>query len=665
MTPRDGGAIRVFHTTSRPSTTACLHGPFCWYYGHSQKRSPLGVKARTAALWQIEEDPASRGHVHRVAAGFGHALLAPLAAYIFKDLRISASVWEHGALWKPIYGAPTLALFELEHGVDFQRHLYNLRHLERVHRTKRPMRGELWGYWDFFVPILARGQVVGVLVTGPFATARPSGAEILARWFQLTGRQGHLSDAEFASYLAASLRILVLERKKLFSFEQLLVRLGRLMSGEGDAGNIINQIESLRGELEDVRLVEDTFDAVRQMVDGRSHHVWSSAAQRRYLKALGLSRPADHVLVGLGVNRRADADRIDEAVRRDAFQRATVDLARAFGDVIAGPVGEHGVMFLSAFRGAARKKDLRLRALAERVSALGRRFGLSIHFGADAGTPATPVSRSYESALGAAESALVRGVELIVPASGGGPSPGSLRHLRIDLAKDIEEHADLLPARFERLLEVVTTRMGYRVDLSRPYLEIAFDHVAERLLNSGALGPKSFQVMCEQLEREAGASRTVDELSAAYRKAIGELGDALKAPVLARQDRNLRGALEYIHLHFSENPSRAKVARVAGFAPRYFSRLFKKHEGKTFERYLHDLRIERSKQLLESSGLDAARIAELSGFRSASYFSRAFRRAVGHSPTSYREELAPPKPGSFDPIRVLRRRPSGPFRQGT
>jgi len=601
------------------------------------------VKARTKSLWRIRENATNRGHFHEVAAGFGHALLAPLAAFAFKDLRVSASVWEHGTQWKPIYSAPSLSRFELEHGVDFKRHLYNMRAFASVRRKRRPVRGEIWGYSDFFVPILAKGQVVGVLVSGPFAPARPTSADILAGWFKLTGSQGHLSDAEFASYLGASLRILVLEHKKLAAFEQLLVQFARLMSGEGDAGRTVNHIETLRGELVGVRLVEETFEVVREMVDERSHYVWSSAAQRTYLKALGLSRPADHVLVGLSVNRRASSDRIDEAIRRDAFQRACVELAQTFGDVIAGQVGDHGVVLVSAFRGSARKKDLRLRALSERVAALGRRLGLSLHFGADIGTPAAPVSKSYQTALAAAESALLKGVQLIPAGSGIAPSQHSLRHLRIELAKDIEEHPDLLPPRFERFLQAVATHTRYRVDLSRPYLEVGFDQIAERVLRGGILDPKSFGSMCERLDREASASRTIDELSAAYRKAIGELGDALKAPGPARQDRSLRAALEFIHLHFAEKVPRATVARIAGFAPRYFSRLFKRHQRITFERYLHDLRIERSKQLLESSGLDVVRIAELSGFRSAAYFSRAFRRAVGRTPTTYREELEPPR----------------------
>ena len=68
------------------------------------------------------------------------------------------------------------------------------------------------------------------------------------------------------------------------------------------------------------------------------------------------------------------------------------------------------------------------------------------------------------------------------------------------------------------------------------------------------------------------------------------------------------------------------VSRVAGFAPNYFSALFKQREGMTFERYIRQLRIERAKQLLASTDLDMQRIAQLSGFGTRQYLARMLRR---------------------------------------
>jgi two-component system response regulator YesN len=144
--------------------------------------------------------------------------------------------------------------------------------------------------------------------------------------------------------------------------------------------------------------------------------------------------------------------------------------------------------------------------------------------------------------------------------------------------------------------------------------------------------------MRDGLDRAAEAARNVSELFAAYRRAAADLSEAVKRPPSARRDRHLRGALQYIHQHYSEPLSRTSVARVAGFAPGYFSELFKQRERKTFEEYLAALRVERAKQLLEGTDLDARRVGELSGFSTPQYFSRAFRRAMRMTPLEYRKE---------------------------
>ena len=137
--------------------------------------------------------------------------------------------------------------------------------------------------------------------------------------------------------------------------------------------------------------------------------------------------------------------------------------------------------------------------------------------------------------------------------------------------------------------------------------------------------------------RVGGEARTTSDLFAAYRAAVTDMSEAMERPVPARRDRNLRAALDLIHQHYSEPLRFEQVARVAGFAPNYFSGLFREREGMPFERYVTALRIERAKQLLTSSTLSAARVGELSGFSSPQYFSKVFHRALGMTPLEYRQ----------------------------
>jgi AraC-like DNA-binding protein len=589
-------------------------------------------------LWSCEYDPKAGVPRHTVLRGFGHALLAPLIGNVFEALRVSASVWEHGAAWFAIHTEPNVGAFELEHGLENERGRYNSRCFRSAAEQRRPVRGDHAGFADYFVPIIAQGQVAAILVTGPFATARPTGPAVLERWRWLTKRQGHPADPEFASYLAATLSTLVLDGDRAAVFARLLACIAQLCSGQGDAEALVNEATVLRAALESARSAERVWDAVRTMVDDRSPRTWQSAFRAFALASLGLGRIPDHVLVAFAATRLAP-DPVDHAIRIDAFQRRAVELARATGGVIAGQVGEHGAVFLCAGSGSADQRRRQLLHLADRASGLAQReFGIALHFGASGASESAPLSRSYHAALGAAQSALSKGARMVTAEPGEPHVTVSLWRLRQELGLLLDERPSLLATRFDRYLESVALHCGYRMDRARAELEIGFARMADTLVARGGLDEKSLGSMRDGLERAASAARTLTELFAQYRLAVADVSHALEHPGPARQDRNLRRATDYIAQHYAEPLRLETVASVAGFTPTYFSRLFRKREGVPFGRYVAAIRIERAKQLLASTDLDASRIAELSGFATPQYFSAQFRRWAGVTPLTWRRD---------------------------
>jgi AraC-like DNA-binding protein len=341
----------------------------------------------------------------------------------------------------------------------------------------------------------------------------------------------------------------------------------------------------------------------------------------------------DSVLVGLTVSRAERPNALEEAVQRNALQHSAVDLAHAAGEVIAGRIGEHGIVLLSSQR-------RRLVGLSERLAVAARKnHGLSLHFGTADG-PAASLPMTYQAALAAAETALVRGERTLPGRSSDARESTALFRLREELGRAVQERPDALAARFDRYLEVVAARCGYRVDAARGHLEAGLERICEPLVRSGALDERSHIAMRNALERAADDARTMGDVFTAYRAAMADISAAVQSPMQARHDRGLRGALEHIHRHYMEPVRLAHVARLSGISRAHFCRLFRKREGMTFEQYLFGLRIERAKQLLASTALPVVRVAELSGFNSAQYFCRAFRRALGASPLGYRGEPA-------------------------
>lgn len=97
-------------------------------------------------------------------------------------------------------------------------------------------------------------------------------------------------------------------------------------------------------------------------------------------------------------------------------------------------------------------------------------------------------------------------------------------------------------------------------------------------------------------------------------------------------------AKSFISEHLGENLSVATLAEKFYVSPNYFSRLFKRVEGEGCNEYIVRKRIEKSKTLLETTTVKTGRIAMLVGYNDTNYFSIAFKKHTGVSPTKYREQ---------------------------
>ena len=69
----------------------------------------------------------------------------------------------------------------------------------------------------------------------------------------------------------------------------------------------------------------------------------------------------------------------------------------------------------------------------------------------------------------------------------------------------------------------------------------------------------------------------------------------------------------------------------------YFSQLFKKKTGMTYQNYLTEYRIDRARDLLSSTASPVADIAAEVGYDDPKYFMRVFKRRTGLTPGQYRD----------------------------
>ena len=84
----------------------------------------------------------------------------------------------------------------------------------------------------------------------------------------------------------------------------------------------------------------------------------------------------------------------------------------------------------------------------------------------------------------------------------------------------------------------------------------------------------------------------------------------------------------------------AAMMRIAGLPERSFIRRFTKATGMAPLEYVHRLRIEEAKQMLETGDAPVEAVAAEAGYQDASFFGRLFRRRVGLTPAQYRRRFS-------------------------
>lgn len=91
--------------------------------------------------------------------------------------------------------------------------------------------------------------------------------------------------------------------------------------------------------------------------------------------------------------------------------------------------------------------------------------------------------------------------------------------------------------------------------------------------------------------------------------------------------------------HYAEAAPVAAMTRLSGLPERSFKRRFAQATGMTPMEYVHTLRLEEAKQMLESGDLSVEAIAGEVGYEDAAFFSRLFRRKVELTPAQYRKRF--------------------------
>ena len=147
-------------------------------------------------------------------------------------------------------------------------------------------------------------------------------------------------------------------------------------------------------------------------------------------------------------------------------------------------------------------------------------------------------------------------------------------------------------------------------------------------------------ILACMLARKIGCANTIARIRS---RAQAAAPAAPAAPVLPEgqgpeKSKYVREALTYLSEHYNDpDISVSSVARSLGVSDGHLSHVFKKETSYTLSAYLTNYRMHKATELLRDCRVKVYEVAESVGYRDITYFSSAFKKSVGMSPSEYQK----------------------------
>ena len=148
-------------------------------------------------------------------------------------------------------------------------------------------------------------------------------------------------------------------------------------------------------------------------------------------------------------------------------------------------------------------------------------------------------------------------------------------------------------------------------------------------------------IECGGMERLVQFMKILNALSKTKRKNRQTISSTTFAPVNRHSTyRSLQKAIHRIFNNFQEELIFSDILREAGMSKATFERHFKKLTGKTYTRFLTDLRLNYAGRQLIETDLPISEIAFASGYNNLSHFNHQFKALHQISPLAFRKKMS-------------------------
>ncbi len=552
--------------------------------------------------------------------------------------------------WQPLFFSRNVlhnpTHYESLFGKNRDRFRFNELNFERLRKEKKTFVAKHRGFCDLFTPVVHERNFLGFLASGSFVRKPFTESEFGRQWADLSDRRAETPDPDFMGYARMALDTVVLSPPVLEGFKEVMEMLADYLCGRADS-RMAERLEVLRkgcvshglphAVWMDFMLGLNQFHP--RVTVGGDPNWWER-------EELGISRYPTTVLA---VSQPAPAQErwstLGSMVGATRLQWEALRVAREFPETVAGRLEDYGALFVTSASPSKGKVQAKLE-IRDRVEAirsrLEKRTGLKLVAGI--GSTLAPGVKLVESRLQAVQAMNLAAstgrasvffeddAEKIRQGWGQGLRPALTwmkKAYRSGSLKDREA------ARAEFVRQALLYSQERHESVRAHLLEASF--MLTDSLREGALDPAQADDLASLMEERLLQASTLQDTLSAFQEGLERIGKTGDRPAEGKRLANMEGVKRYVDGHFTQ-PMRLKdLAQKACLSQPAFLKGFRRAAGQGFSKYLQCLRLEEAKRLLRASPLSVERVAQESGFNSASYFVQAFKRATGYSPGSYRK----------------------------
>lgn len=188
--------------------------------------------------------------------------------------------------------------------------------------------------------------------------------------------------------------------------------------------------------------------------------------------------------------------------------------------------------------------------------------------------------------------------------------------------------------------EVPTVRSG---TLSRNYIRqnkntlIITTALVSRIAISCGMNVNEAFRLSDSLIQRCENSNDIDEINKLmYETVYTYTREVGKLKKFTDNTRLINDVYYYIIQHISEPVTTQDLADSLYMSRSYLSSLFKKSYGKNLIDFIHEVKVDRAKELLREKSKSITQIADYLGYSSSSHFNRIFKLYEGITPSHYR-----------------------------